>query len=168
MKKKSNRFIKVATVQPPIPIGEKGGITTHNKMTKEGLLLLEQAGKEKVDIVCLPEVFNTFGLSDKDALKKVFEKDKIKTEICRISLKYNMYVIYTALEKRSKKFYISSSIINRKGEIIGKYDKTHPTRSEKKNLKITPGNKYPVFKTDFEIPMITTNYPQILKRIIKK
>lgn len=143
------RKIKVATVQPPIPKGEKGGVISCDEMIERGLYLLEKAGKEKCDIVCLPEVFNVFGLTAEESIKKASEPDKVKEKICRLSSKFNMYAVYTCLEKRNRKFYISSYILDRTGGIIGRYDKTHPTRFEREALKVVPGNKYPVFKTDF-------------------
>jgi len=142
------RRIKVATIQPPIPKGEKGGIITHNEMIEKGLSFLEEVGREKADIVCLPEIFNVFGLSSEEALKKASSGDGVFDKVCRIAKRYEMRVVYSALEQRRKKFYISASIIDGKGRVIGKYDKTHPTRAEKKKLQVTPGNKYPVFKTD--------------------
>lgn len=144
-----DKLVKVATIQPPIPKGEKGGIISHNQMIQKGLSLLEEAGKEKTDIVCLPEIFNVFGLSAQEAFRKVSICDPILDRICEMSKKYHMYVIYPAFEKRGASFYISAFIINRKGKVIGKYDKTHPTRVEKINFNVVPGKRYQVFKTDF-------------------
>jgi len=61
--------VKVATIQPPIPEGEKG------------IYYLEKVGNEKVDIVCLPEVFNIFGLSVEEAIDKAKAKDNLKEKI---------------------------------------------------------------------------------------
>ena len=149
MKNFVKRKVKVAAIQPPIPKGENGGVVSHEEMVERGIYYLEMAGKERVDIICLPEVFNVFGLSVEEAINKASKADNLKEKICRIALKFNMYVIYTCYEKRDKNFYISSYLIDRKGEIKGRYDKTHPTRTERERLKVIPGNKYPVFKTDF-------------------
>ncbi|VAW18019.1 hypothetical protein MNBD_BACTEROID01-2122 [hydrothermal vent metagenome] len=40
-------------------------------------------------------------------------------------------------------------LIDRKGQIVGKYHKTHLTVREQFIKSISPGNEYPVFRTDF-------------------
>ncbi len=144
-----SRLVKVATVQPPIPKGEKGGVVTNKEMVRRGLTLLESAGKEKVDITCLPEIFNVLGLSLEESLKKASNPELLCLKISRIAREYRMYIVYPTLEKRKEEFYISANIIDREGKIAGKYDKAHLTRAEKRNYGATPGNNYPVFKTNF-------------------
>lgn len=97
---KNKGIVKIATVQPPIPEGEKGGKVSHQAMVEKGLYFLEKAGRRKVDAVCLPEVFNVFGLSEEESIEKASQPDKIRKKIMRLSSSFKMYTIYTGFEKK--------------------------------------------------------------------
>jgi len=98
----------------------------------------------KPDLICLPEVFPVAGL---DKAEKVSEKD---TELlCNLAKKYCTYIIGSVYERRGGKVYNTALVTDRKGDIIGRYDKIHPTEGEMKE-GVLPGKKEqsPV-KTDF-------------------
>ena len=139
--------MKVTTIQPPVPDGNK--VRTMD-MIHNGLELLEESGKRASDISCLPEYFNVFGLSAEDSRKEAMpQREFILEQISKINRKYNMHTVLSVMEKRGEKFYNTGLIVDRKGDIAGEYDKTHLTRSEKEEYGITPGDTYPVFDLDF-------------------
>lgn len=142
-----SRDIKVTTIQPPVPHGNK--LRTIDMINK-GLELLEESGKRSSDISCLPEYFNVFGLSlDDSRTKAISQQELILKQIIKINRKFRMYTVLSVMEKRGKEFYNTGLIIDREGVIIGRYDKTHLTPKEKEESGITPGDTYPVFHLDF-------------------
>lgn len=126
---------------------------------EENLCLCERylvkAGKEKCDIVCLPEFFNIHGTVEMSKagnnLLPLSETipGLLSKRIGQIAKKYNMYIVTPYLEKYKSKLYNTAVVIGRDGKIAGKYRKTHPTAGEIRDLHITPGNNLPVFELDF-------------------
>lgn len=96
------------------------------------------------DIVCLPELFTTgYDLPNVQKLAETLRGDTINT-IREIS-KHNFIVIGTILEEQEGKFYNTAFILDKTGEIIGKYRKIHlfPPMLEKEYL--TPGDAINIF-----------------------
>lgn len=106
---------------------------------------LEEAGKLKSDIVCIPESFSTERVSD----EKTAKYGKTAEYIIEKAKKYQMYIIAPMREKADKKIYNTSFVFNRKGEIVGKYRKSHLGGGEEKPPNIYPGDDLPVIETDF-------------------
>jgi len=126
-----------------------------------GINLLKKITQERVDIVCLPELFDIFGLEGESALKKakIPEENEIVTSIQKIARDNNLYVILPVLEKtKNNLFYNTTLIIDRQGRIVGRYRKVHLTDHEKESFKVSPGDAYPVFKLDFGTIGIMTCY----------
>jgi len=113
------------------------------KITKDMIERMNIMASYKPDIICLPEVFAT---SVKTA--ETIPGPIIETFIS-YAKEHNCYIICPIHTKKSNKVYNSAVLIDRKGNIVGQYDKIHPTENECDN-KVTPGNSPPpVFKTDF-------------------
>ena len=139
------REVKITAIQPPAYIDK----IKNNDTVGKGLELLEKAGEMSTDIACLPEYFNVCGLSDEEARKRVgIKPDIIFKKVVEISKKYKMSTILPVMQKRQERFYNTTLVINKKGKVMGRYDKTHLTRSEREK-KIASGNTYPVFGMDF-------------------
>lgn len=98
----------------------------------------------KPDIICLPEGFT--GIKGKNAESVPGPTTNRIAEVCR---ELGCYIICPIHNKKDGKIFNSAMLIDRKGEIAGKYDKIHPVSSESVN-GVTPGfAPPPVFKTDF-------------------
>jgi predicted amidohydrolase len=61
---------------------------------------------------------------------------------------YHTYIIAGMLELDGGKTYDTAVLIDRKGQVAGKYRKTHLPLAEVEDGE-TPGSEYPVFVTDF-------------------
>lgn len=138
------RTVKVATTH-----GCPGKPSTSKENRDYFCKLLDRAGQQKVDIACLTEAIN------KVDIPKPYEiiAERIPGETTdRLSEKarcYDMYVIAGIIERGDdNNIHNTGVLIGRKGEIGGIYRKTHLPRNEILGA-IVPGNKFPVFETDF-------------------
>lgn len=143
------REVRLATIQLFIKKEGKTEKAIMENNAKRACRMLEEAGKEGCDIVCLPECFSTRGIEGKK-LKKFAEKIPGRTFelVSEKANKHKMYVV-CPIEGISKGIYRNlAMIIDRKGKLVGEYHKVHLTRVEKEEGKI-PGEEFPVFNTDF-------------------
>jgi len=132
-------------------------ITTHIKPSypatvKKNLKLmsdiLDRAGGEKPDIVCLSE-----NVVDRGVRLPLTETAQTipgpaTDMLCQKARQYRTYVVTTLHEREDDLIYNTAVLIDRKGEIVGKYRKVHLATAEGEN-GITPGSEYSVFDTDF-------------------
>lgn len=139
----ATRKVKLATVHY-IPTGKS--------TTKENLgwfvKFAEEAGKKGADMVCLPEGITQVrtGIPYVDVSESVPGPTTIT--LGRIAKKYRMYIIAGIYERDGDAVYNTAVLIGRDGKIAGKYRKVClPRREIQRGL--TPGESFPVFKTDF-------------------
>jgi len=140
--------VKVSTVQ--MRRHRKGKEVALEGNVNEACVKLDMAGRQRADIVLLPEMATIYGMQREKALKTAQTlSDWIAGRYIQKAKQYEMYIIGWLIEKEDGKLYNTSFIIDRSGNIIGKYRKTHLTLMEREDWRITPGDEYPVFKTDF-------------------
>jgi len=106
------------------------------------------AGRLGCDLVCLTEGINGVrtGLSYVEAAEPV--PGPFTEAIGELARRYGMYVVAGLYEKTGRICYNTAVLIDRDGNIAGKYRKTHLPEAEALG-GLTPGNTYPVFRTDF-------------------
>jgi predicted amidohydrolase len=110
--------------------------------------LIEQAGRRKADIVCLPEGITIVGINKKyaDVAEPIpgpstrFLGAKAKV--------HRLYVVAGLYERDGRAIYNTSVLLGRDGTLVGKYRKVCLPREEIDG-GLTPGKDYPVFDTDF-------------------
>ncbi len=100
--------------------------------------ILKEAKNIKPDFVALPEVFGYVGIELKK--RKIEDYVKIKDFLKDIAKKTNCWICGSSYDIDRGKIYNRCFFVNRKGEIIGKYDKIHPTESELEK-GVYPGEK---------------------------
>lgn len=110
--------------------------------------LVDQAGAQKADIVCLPEGATIVGtplnyISGSEPLPG--PTTKFLGEVAR---RNNLYIVAGLLEREGDVVYNTAVLIDREGNLAGKYRKTSLPREEIDG-GVTPGNSFPVFDTDF-------------------
>ena len=138
------RKVIVSSLRPLEPLAPTRYVDLEIKVAKylpPLLELLDRAGEKKSDIVCMPE---DYFFMQKQAVSVPCE---ITEAIAVKAKQHQMYVIFPIMERRDEKIFNTCLIYDRKGEIIGRYDKTHLTDTESKYD--IPGNDFPVFKLDF-------------------
>ncbi len=135
------RKVKVATVSMPCEFRKA-------KKREDNLKYIAKTVAEispiKADIIALPEAFPSACLEEK---KKIPGSGK---QLLRdLARKYKTFLLGSLYEKREGKLYNTALVVNREGEIIGQYDKIHPTQGELEK-GITPGRKDQLpIKADF-------------------
>jgi len=124
---------------------------------KEAIDHLHTAGKNGVDIACLPE---EFAGTEAEPIP-----GPTTNTVAELAKQYNMYVICPIREQAGDKQYNTAVLIDRKGQVAGYYRKVFVFWGEGLNLS-TEGVK--VFETDFgRISILTCfdlNYPELWQK----
>jgi predicted amidohydrolase len=109
---------------------------------------VDQAGTMNADIVCLPEGITVVG-NGKTYLEASEPVPGPTTRFLgTLAKKHEMYIVAGLLEKDGEVLYNTAVLMDRDGNFAGKYRKVSLPREEIEG-GITPGNDFPVFKTDF-------------------
>jgi predicted amidohydrolase len=125
----------------------------HEEMVDEVLGHMKDIANYKPDIICLPEIFPFFHISDKISIKDVAEKPmgKITSRFAEFAKKHKTYIICPLYTVENDKYYNAAVVIDREGNMLGEYRKIHTTEGEMED-GVSPGPlSPPVFKTDFGI-----------------
>jgi len=113
---------------------------------------IDQAAKEKPDLIVLPEFFNNLYFAQYRDYKYVqwAEKDDgfSITRIKEKAKQHSVYIIATIYEQEQPGIcFDTAMVIDQQGQIIGKYRKTHPAGYRALELiYYRYGSKYPVFE----------------------
>jgi predicted amidohydrolase len=110
--------------------------------------MIDAAGKEKADIICLSEGLAERGVSG-DLEKRAHPVPGPITERLGESAKKNkLWVVTAVVERDGDAIYNTAVLIDRNGRLVGKYHKVHLPTSEAED-GMTPGSDYQVFDTEF-------------------
>lgn len=106
------------------------------------------AGKKGTDILCLGEGVTM--VSTGKNYSEVSEAIPGRTTqiLGEAAKKAGIYVIAGIYERDGNLIYNTAILLDRQGNVAGKYRKTHLPQTEIEG-GLTPGDTYPVFKTDF-------------------
>jgi len=137
------RKIKVATVsyEPPPP-------STPDNNRYFFAEKVAAAGKAGADIICLGEGITKVSTDKNFAEVAESVPGPTSQVLGDVAKKYHMYVIAGIYERKEAIVYNTALLIDREGKVFGKYRKTHLPEDEVTG-GVTPGDTYPVFKTDF-------------------
>lgn len=134
-------------------VGHIGGRPTIAANHELAVELLDQMGGLGADLACLPEEFTLLGLP-----REIRESDQVWEPIpgptsdlfAEKARQHGMYVVAGMCEVRGNTRINTSVLFGRQGEIVGQYDKIHPTLGELEAGTV-PGvyTDVPVFETDF-------------------
>ena len=141
--KSAPRIVRLATVHHR-PRNSKGPKENLEKYAS----FIKAAAKQKADIVCLPEGITLVGTR----LNYVSASEPVPGPTTQflgeIAKKHQIYIVAGILEKQGEAVYNTSVLIDRNGQLAGKYHKVSLPREEIEG-GVTPGNSLPVFETDF-------------------
>ncbi len=107
-----------------------------------------QAGQADADIVCLPEALTLVGTG------KVYTQcaepvpGPTTEYLGKIAKEQGMYIVAGVLEQDGDAVYNTAVLLDREGQVAGKYHKVCLPREEIEG-GVSPGQSFPVFETDF-------------------
>lgn len=110
--------------------------------------LIKQAADQKADIVCLPEGITIVGTTLNYVSASEPIPGKTTEYLGNVAKQHNLYIVAGILEKEGDVVYNTAVLIDRKGNLAGKYRKVSLPREEIDG-GVTPGDATPVFDTDF-------------------
>ncbi len=109
---------------------------------------IDAAGRLGLDILCLGETIKAIGTSASITERAESIPGPATNQLGRAAKKNNIWVVASLNEKAGDVVYNTAVLIDRKGNLAGKYRKVHLPREEWKQ-GVRPGDQYPVFETDF-------------------
>ena len=111
--------------------------------------LVDQAGAQGCDIICLGEGLNLVGVTEAIYSDVAEPIPGPTTEMLgKLAKKHGMYIVGALGELENHAIYNTAVLIDRQGRVAGKYRKVQLPREEIES-GVTPGNSLPVFDTDF-------------------
>ncbi len=130
------RWVRVGCTEGPARLEDYG-----LKVFAEAL---DAAGREKTDLMLLPEYVNGEGTTETLSGPSA----RLMSEKAR---QYGMYVAGTIgrYDPATDRLYNSALLFDREGTLMGWYDKIHLYGPELYRQGMTPGDRVPVFQTDF-------------------
>ena len=141
------RKVKVGLIQVTATYDQS--VTVEDKQQKL-LELTEEALKNGADIIALPEAYQYTTKREVIGSEELLNSYSLpyKEKMMALAKKYHAYIIPWDYYYEDGKVYNTSYIIDRDGNIIGRYKKCNLTYNELM-LGITNGMEYPVFDLDF-------------------
>ncbi len=133
------RKVRLATVHH-IPTGKSAAANC-----EQFAPLLEEAAKQKADLVVLGEVINGVGTGPADKVAEPIPGPS-SSAIAALAKKHNLHVVVGLFERDGTLIYNVALLIGPDGEILGKYRKVTLPREEIEQ-GVLPGTEYPVFDT---------------------
>jgi len=109
---------------------------------------IDAAGKLGLDILCLGETIKAIGTGASITERAEPIPGPATNQLGKAAKRNNIWLIASLNEKVGDVVYNTAVLIDRKGNLAGKYRKVHLPREEWKQ-GVRPGDQYPVFETDF-------------------
>jgi len=130
-----------------------------------------RAAAQKADIVCLPEGITLVGTK----LNYITASEPVPGPTTKflgeVAKKYHLYIVAGLLEKEEDVVYNTAVLMDRNGNLGGKYRKVSLPREEIEG-GVTPGDSLPVFETDFgRIGLMIcwdVSFPETARTLAKK
>jgi predicted amidohydrolase len=148
--------VKLLAVEPPKPrtvrlatihFRPQQGTTAAEKCQLFEPMIAE-AGKQKADLVVLPETLTFFGSGKKYAECAEPIPGPSTRYFGSLAKQHDLYIVAGLLERDRHLIYNVSVLIGPDGKVVGKYRKVTLPRGEIEG-GITPGTEYPVYQTRF-------------------
>ena len=146
------RIVRIATTSlatledfsPPYNLSHPDPRATFER----GLSLIDAAGAQRADIVCLPETFMASGLPASRIAELAEPADGPSFQaLSERAKRFGIHVVAGMFVRTASGVENIAVLIGRDGKLIGSYSKNHPTEGEITG-GITPGSRAAVYQTD--------------------
>lgn len=133
--------------------------------------LIEEAGRQKADLVVLPETLTYFGTGMEPSEIAETIPGPSTEFFGQLAKKYNLYIVAGLHERVEPLIYNTAVLIGPDGAVLGKYHKvTLPDGEVQQGL--APGHEYPVFETRFGMLGIMICYdgffPEVARELTRR
>lgn len=137
------RRVRLATV-----LLRPKGAKTPDEACRKFEPLLREAGRQKADLVVLPETLTSWatGLKPSDVAESI--PGPSTNYFGQLAREYNLYIVAGLNERQGPLVYNVAVLIGPDGKIVGKYRKVTLTEGEGE-AGVEQGKDYPVFDTRF-------------------
>ena len=143
------RLITLAALQPALhPVAEDDPAGARAERLRAGAALIEEAARRGATVACLPECFPTMGLGGATAAR-LAEDETLPgvAELGAVARHHGMTLVVGVHRRAADGRIYNTAAVVEDGQVVGLYDKVHPTRSEQEPpLGVTPGAGFPVFR----------------------
>jgi predicted amidohydrolase len=110
--------------------------------------VIERQVQGRADIIVLPEGITVVGTGKKAPDMRETIPGPTTARLGEVARRKNSYIVAGMYEQEGPAVYNTAVLIDRKGNVAGKYRKVYLPREEYE-VGLTPGSDYPVFQTDF-------------------
>jgi predicted amidohydrolase len=149
------RAVSVRRTTPPPPRKVKIGtvyLRPKNSTPEKNLDLfcrqIDEAGRLKLDVVCLSEAITLVGTPQNAVQVAEPILGPACQRLAQAAKRNRVWVVAGLMERDGKTVYNTAVLLDRDGKLAGKYRKVHLPREEW-TKGIAPGGEYPVFQTEF-------------------
>ena len=130
-----NPIVRVVTVtQAELPRG-------NDDLLEDTMSRLQQASAFRPDIACLPELFSRRPAESVPG--------PVTERLSAWAREHSSYVVFGLKTIAGGRVYNSALLVDRKGQIVGRFNKMHPTENELAEGTVPGDTKPSVFETDF-------------------
>jgi len=138
------RYTSIATIQ-----GRPNYPSTIEKNLAFWTDLIDLAAASKPDLICLPEAMNQVHTENCTLYEEAEPlHGPTYNMLVRKAKRFNTYICGCFYEREGDLVFNTAILIDRKGDLVGKYRKAHPYWPEEVE-GCSPGEDFPVFRTDF-------------------
>jgi predicted amidohydrolase len=137
------RIVRLATVH----YRPRKGETTDEKR-QQFAPLIEEAARQKADLVVLPETLTYYGMGKKPDEVAEPVPGPSTEYFGRLAKQYDLYVVAGIYEREGHLIYNTAILLGPDGSLVGKYHKVTLPRNEVA-LGVAAGDEYPIFDTRF-------------------
>jgi predicted amidohydrolase len=124
------------------------GTKSREESVRQFMAGVERAIPGKVDVILLPEGITVIGTGKTYVDVSETIPGPTTATLSELAKKHSSYVVAGIYEREGEIVYNTAVLLDRHGDLLGKYRKVYLPSGEVEG-GLTPGNDYPVFKTDF-------------------
>jgi predicted amidohydrolase len=140
------RPVRIATVSHRPSAGADGAEGT-GRLMREASKYVERAAWMGAELVAFPEVYPQLALTDLFHHAEPADGGTLD-QVRDLARRHKLFIVWPRLEyEPSRGLRNTAILVDRSGEVLGRYDKMYPTPSELEK-GVVPGTHAPTFETD--------------------